>query len=201
MMTVAESAAVPIIPMPRGRFAALTVGIDPTHVTGLTPRLRSLGASAVYRAPTARDGQVPSPLGAHDVCVVEASGPQVRDELRSLRATGWRRVLVVSARPELVREAIGMGARSAVVPPPPEKGPVSAGPVTHLDGGGVGALSAREIQVLQCVAEGQTNRRIGEHLCLSALTVKSHLARIGRKLGTGDRAEMVAIGIRHGVVA
>ncbi len=201
MMTVAESAAVPIIPMPRGRFTALTVGIDATHVTGLTPRLRSLGASCVHRASTARVGQVPAPIGSHDVCVLAAAGREVRDELRSLRAAGWRRVLVVSTRPELVRDAIGTGARSAIIPRAPEAGPVSAGPTTHLDGGGVNALSAREVQVLQCVAEGQTNRQIGDHLCLSALTVKSHLARIGRKLGTGDRAEMVAIGIRHGAVA
>jgi DNA-binding NarL/FixJ family response regulator len=63
------------------------------------------------------------------------------------------------------------------------------------------ALSEREVQVLQGVAEGCANKQIAEDLCLSALTVKSHLARIGRKLGTGDRAEMVAIGFRHGVVA
>jgi ribonuclease D len=37
-------------------------------------------------------------------------------------------------------------------------------------------------------------------LGLSALTVKSHLARIARKLGTGDRAEMVALAMRAGVI-
>ena len=37
-------------------------------------------------------------------------------------------------------------------------------------------------------------------LHLSALTVKSHLARIARKLGTGDRAEMVALALRAGVI-
>ena len=39
-----------------------------------------------------------------------------------------------------------------------------------------------------------------EQLSLSALTVKSHLARIGRKLGTGDRAHMVALAMRAGVI-
>ena len=42
---------------------------------------------------------------------------------------------------------------------------------------------------------------IGVALGLSALTVKSHLARIARKLGTGDRAEMVAVSMRAGVKA
>ena len=51
------------------------------------------------------------------------------------------------------------------------------------------------------VADGQTNREVGERLGVSALTVKSHLARIARKLGSGDRAEMVATAIRCGYIA
>lgn len=61
-------------------------------------------------------------------------------------------------------------------------------------------LTAREISVLRLVANGRSNRLIGEELGLSALTVKSHLARISRKLGTGDRAELVAIAFRGGVL-
>ena len=57
-------------------------------------------------------------------------------------------------------------------------------------------LSEREIEVLRRVADGRSNREIGTELGLSALTVKSHLARISRKLGTGDRAQLVAISIR-----
>ena len=45
-------------------------------------------------------------------------------------------------------------------------------------------LSGREIEVLQLVSEGRSNKEIGDALGLSALTVKSHLARIARKLGT-----------------
>ena len=60
--------------------------------------------------------------------------------------------------------------------------------------------TAREIEVLQLVAEGRSNKDIGVDLGLSALTVKSHLARIGRKLGTGDRAEMVALALRAGSI-
>ena len=65
---------------------------------------------------------------------------------------------------------------------------------------GVDGLSAREIEVLGLVACGRSNRDIGAELHLSALTVKSHLARIARKLGTGDRAEMVAVALRAGVI-
>src|SRR3954447_16954066 len=55
----------------------------------------------------------------------------------------------------------------------------------------VGELSAPERDILRLVADGHTNKEIGEKVDLSALTVKSHLARIARKLGTGDRAHMV----------
>ena len=48
------------------------------------------------------------------------------------------------------------------------------------------------------VCDGKSNKEIGDLLGLSALTVKSHLARIARKLGTGDRAEMVALAMRAG---
>jgi DNA-binding NarL/FixJ family response regulator len=62
------------------------------------------------------------------------------------------------------------------------------------------SLSDREIEVLRLVAEGRSNKAIGETMGLSALTVKSHLARIARKLGTGDRAGMVAVAMRTGII-
>jgi DNA-binding NarL/FixJ family response regulator len=64
----------------------------------------------------------------------------------------------------------------------------------------MGQLSRRQKEVLRLIADGQSNKEIGEALSLSALTVKSHLSRIGRKLGTGDRAQMVALAMRAGVI-
>jgi DNA-binding CsgD family transcriptional regulator len=61
-------------------------------------------------------------------------------------------------------------------------------------------LSPREAQVLERVAEGQTNREIGAALGLSMFTVKSHLTRIGRKFHTGDRAHMVVLALRTGTI-
>lgn len=84
---------------------------------------------------------------------------------------------------------------------PQNGGPASA---THLvvDVGGIArALSARELQILQLTANGCGNQEIAAHLGLSPLTVKSHLSRIGRRLGTGDRAHMVLLALRAGVIA
>jgi DNA-binding NarL/FixJ family response regulator len=64
----------------------------------------------------------------------------------------------------------------------------------------VRALSAREVEVLRRVAAGKSNKEIGSEMALSPLTIKSHLARISRKLGTGDRAGLVAIATRAGLL-
>jgi DNA-binding CsgD family transcriptional regulator len=79
-------------------------------------------------------------------------------------------------------------------------GSLAQGPTRNGVEETVGELSARERYILRLVADGHTNEEIGEKVDLSALTVKSHLARIARKLGTGDRAHMVALGIRSGVI-
>jgi DNA-binding NarL/FixJ family response regulator len=66
--------------------------------------------------------------------------------------------------------------------------------------GSVTELSAREIEVLQGVADGRSNGDIAADLRISPLTVKSHLARIGRKLGAGDRAQAVLLALRARVI-
>jgi DNA-binding CsgD family transcriptional regulator len=61
-------------------------------------------------------------------------------------------------------------------------------------------LSAREVQVLALAAEGLSNPEIAERLGLSALTVKSHLSRMTRRLGARDRAHLVLLALRAGVI-
>ena len=73
-------------------------------------------------------------------------------------------------------------------------------PITALPPLQIGDLTERETQVLVLVAAGLSNKRIAARLELSALTVKSHLARISRKLNTGDRAQMVALALRAGIL-
>lgn len=60
------------------------------------------------------------------------------------------------------------------------------------------ALSAREAEVLQLVAEGRTNGEIAKTLFLSEATVKTHLRRIFGKLEVTDRAAAVATAIAEG---
>jgi two-component system nitrate/nitrite response regulator NarL len=52
-------------------------------------------------------------------------------------------------------------------------------------------LSAREIDVVRCVAEGLTNREVAQRLKLTEHTVKNYLFRIFDKLGVSSRVEVV----------
>ncbi len=61
-------------------------------------------------------------------------------------------------------------------------------------------LSERELQVLQAVAQGNSNLRVAEALTISEKTVKAHLRSIFRKLEVGDRAQAVAFAMRRGWV-
>jgi len=160
--------------------------------TPAVPRSRSHATR-----PLAATGVTPPRPAADDgpLCLVvpeigEGEGAALARTLRRREHT--RAVLLTrkAARRDVVA-LLGGGVRG-VVTTEPQGGPRVARGIP-----GTPALTAREVGVLRLVAEGRTNREIGEELSLSALTVKSHLARISRKVGTGDRAEMVAYAIRH----
>jgi DNA-binding NarL/FixJ family response regulator len=62
------------------------------------------------------------------------------------------------------------------------------------------ALTAREIEVLRQIAEGNRNRDIGEKLFITEETVKVHIKHIMEKLGASDRTQAIAIAIRRGII-
>jgi len=62
------------------------------------------------------------------------------------------------------------------------------------------ALSAREMEILQLIAEGMRNREIGEKLFISENTVRNHILSLLQKLGTTHRTEAVALAIQQGLV-
>lgn len=65
---------------------------------------------------------------------------------------------------------------------------------------GASALTARELEVLQLLAEGLTNQQAGTRLGLSARTVKTHVQNLLVKLDVPDRTGAVARAFRLGLI-
>ena len=62
------------------------------------------------------------------------------------------------------------------------------------------ALTTRETEVLRLVAEGVSNRAIGERLFVGEATVKTHLVRAFEKLGVNDRTRAVTLAMERGLI-
>lgn len=63
-----------------------------------------------------------------------------------------------------------------------------------------GVLSTREVEVLEWVARGESNRAIAKRLYISEATVKTHLLHLFAKLGVGDRTAAVTEAARLGIL-
>ena len=211
---------------PGGGFRAMVVDDHPLMRESMVARLRAMGATEVVEAATVAEARARARTGPMDLAVLDLGLPDGNglDLVAHLRERGWPRLVVLSAAddPYSVRAAFVAGAHGYLlknassmivtdgvrrvlqggVYADPSVAPLLAAGLrgTGTAEGLAAELSGREIEVLRLVADGKSNKEIGDILGLSALTVKSHLARIARKLGTGDRAEMVALAMRAGVI-
>ena len=59
-------------------------------------------------------------------------------------------------------------------------------------------LSPREVQILDNIAQGKTNKEVAYALAISEQTVKNHMSSILRKLSVNDRTQAVVYAIRQG---
>jgi DNA-binding NarL/FixJ family response regulator len=109
-------------------------------------------------------------------------------------ATGY--LLKDAPRAELLRAVRAAAAGQAVLSPAVASRLMSQvrtpGPVQE-------PLSQRELEVLELVAAGTTNREIATRLFISEATVKTHLLHIYRKLAVPDRAAAVAAAFNQGL--
>jgi two-component system NarL family response regulator len=61
-------------------------------------------------------------------------------------------------------------------------------------------LTTRELEVLQQIVAGKSNKEIGAHLNISEATVKSHINNILSKLGVSDRTQAATTALQRGIV-
>jgi DNA-binding NarL/FixJ family response regulator len=106
-----------------------------------------------------------------------------------------------------VVEAIRHAAHGEVVVPAPILRGLRAGAQASRGqaaaGGGMALerLTARELEVLNLIAEGQSSEQAAQRLGVSAATVKTHLRNVSAKLRAHSRLEAVAIALRRGLIA
>jgi DNA-binding NarL/FixJ family response regulator len=121
-------------------------------------------------------------------------------------------VLSMHSEEALVRQAIEAGARGYVLKSAIEldlaavvkraaSGEVVLDPrLTSSQGGRSSVLTPRELEVLQLICDGKSNREIAAALNLSINTVAVHRANIMNTLGIHKTAELVVYAIRNGLV-
>ena len=120
---------------------------------------------------------------------------------QSLRA-GASGFLLKDSEPREVRQAIKVAAAGdALLSPGVTRRVMEAAAAgSRPDTVPLSYLTEREQEVLACVGEGLDNVDIGRLLYISPDTVRTHVGRILTKLGARDRAQLVAIAWKAGIV-
>lgn len=183
----------------RTRVTSMIVCADPGRAASLDSTMGAMGLDTTVLGAGSQVREYADRHSPPDMCFIVTPLPDgpVLPLIRMLRSRGWHKVIVLSGHADAraVHAALLADVRGVIVQQSNQSN--TQPPVRPT---GSAHLSERELEVLRMVADGQTNRIVGEKLGLSALTVKSHLARIARKLGSGDRAHMVATAIRSGYI-
>lgn len=110
-------------------------------------------------------------------------------------AAGAHAYVSKSAAPEELIAAIHAVSRGEQVIPPGVEKLLAVG-----DGHPASALTARELQVMEMLARGMTNREIAEHLDISVKTVDTHRGHVLKKLSLRNNSELTRFAVKNGYV-
>ena len=128
--------------------------------------------------------------GAHIIVLTTFDGDE--DIYRAIKAGAKGYLLKDTAREALMESIRRVHAGETCIPPA-----LAAKLAERVSGE---ALSAREIEVLQRIAAGKSNKEIGAELFISEGTVKTHVKSIFSKLDVVSRTEAVATATRRGLI-
>jgi two-component system NarL family response regulator len=104
--------------------------------------------------------------------------------------------------PELLQAIRCVAAGGAVIDPQVAVQLLSDYRRLARQGGGDGnRFSARELEMLRCLASGMGNQDIAKKMFLSPQTVKNDLSEVYRRLGVDNRTEAVATALRIGLIS
>jgi len=108
--------------------------------------------------------------------------------------------LLKNAEPSELREAILLLAQGKSVLSPDVTATVLKALARGQPASSTGPLSDRELEVLYCLAQGQTTTQIASNLFISENTVKTHIRHILEKLESSNRTEAVSKAIQMGLI-
>lgn len=208
-----------------GRLRVLVVAADPLVRAGLTTLLRQAGYTIAGQSPPGaglmaemaiyRPEAVLWDLGWDPEAGLEDTLDQVAalseaglavvallpgdEQAGAVRAAGALGLLPREAAAGAIAAALEGAARGLLVLHPGLAGR-AAPPPDHATPGLPEALTARELEVLQRLAAGLTNRAIAQELGISEHTVKFHVNAILGKLGAQSRTEAVVQALRDGLL-
>lgn len=121
------------------------------------------------------------------------------EELFGALSAGASGYLLKDTRPERIVQAIRLVADGEAV----FDNAVLARIVSQRGNGAAsaeGLLSEREMEVLQLMAKGMSNKEIGKELWIGETTVKTHVSHILRKLDQSDRTQAVLQAVKSGFI-
>lgn len=121
------------------------------------------------------------------------------DDIFGVTAAGARGYVLKDTKPERLLRAIRTVADGQSVFDTGVANRIISGR-SESDGDAADALSEREMEVLQLMANGFSNREIGRALWIGETTVKTHVGHILRKLDQPDRTQAVLAGVKAGLV-
>jgi DNA-binding NarL/FixJ family response regulator len=150
---------------------------------------------------TIMDLRLPDMNGIEAIVAIRQSSPQARVVVlttylgdvqagRALMAGAQAFLLKATLRPDLLDtiRAVHKGQRRVPAEVASEMAEYAADD----------SLTPREVEVLEQVASGNSNKQVAERLSISEDTVKAHMRNVLGKLGANDRTHAVTIALRRG---
>ena len=210
--------SLPPLPSPAQPINILLVDDHPLVRDGLRARLEAMPHLCVVAEADGADDALQQ-AGRHaidlvlmDINLRGASGIEATARLRAHHPAIAVLILSMHDKLEYVTQAMQAGARGYVLKDAPGKDIVLA--IDTVMGGGIyysaalarqlarpvaqdNQLTSREQEVLQHLADGQSNKQIARALDLSVRTVETHRLNIKRKLGIEGQAELIKFAVQH----
>jgi DNA-binding NarL/FixJ family response regulator len=148
------------------------------------------GTSVVLLGERATDDELFAAIRSGAAAHVAGDAP-AGDLVRAIRAAAGGRYVIddaVAARPAVARHVLEAFREAALL---------RDAATGDLASAAFAPLSAREAEVLEAIARGNTNRAVGEALGISEQTVKNHVSSILRKLAVNGRTQAVLYALKR----